>query len=138
MYGQPLPAGDPESEGTAYSPSKLYGRTKRQQVVISELWAQRLADRGVAVHAMHPGWVDTPGLARSLPGFRAAARLVLRDAAEGADTVVWLGGAPAALESTGRFWHDRRPRPTHYPLGASEDSPEARQQLWDYCQAAIS
>jgi NAD(P)-dependent dehydrogenase (short-subunit alcohol dehydrogenase family) len=138
MYGQRLPAGDPESDGTAYSPSKLYARTKREQVVLSELWAERLAGRGVVVHAMHPGWVETPGLARSLPGFHTAARLILRDPDEGADTIVWLGGATEALRSTGRFWHDRRARPTHYLLGASEDPPQARRQLWDYCEAAIS
>jgi NAD(P)-dependent dehydrogenase (short-subunit alcohol dehydrogenase family) len=138
MYGQRLPAGDPESDGTAYSASALYARTKREQVVLSEMWAERLAGRGVVVHAMHPGWVETPGLARSLPGFRAGARLILRDPEEGADTIVWLGAAPDALESTGRFWHDRRSRPTHYRLGASEDPREARRQLWDYCEAAIS
>ena len=138
MYGQRLPAGDPESDRTAYVPSKLYARTKREQVVLSELWAERLANRGVVAHAMHPGWVETPGLARSLPGFRAVARLILRDPDEGADTIIWLAGAPDALKRTGRFWHDRRPRPTHYLLGASKDPPEARQRLWDYCEAAIS
>jgi NAD(P)-dependent dehydrogenase (short-subunit alcohol dehydrogenase family) len=138
MYGQRLPDGDPESERTAYSPSKLYARTKREQVVLSEMWAERLADRRVVVHSMHPGWVETPGLARSLPGFRAAARLMLRDPDEGADTIVWLAGAPQALESTGRFWHDRRPRPTHYRLGPGDDPPQARRLLWDHCEAAIA
>ena len=138
MYGQRLPNGDPESERTAYSPSKLYARTKREQVVLSELWAGRLADRGVVVHSMHPGWAETPGLARSLPGFRAAARLMLRDPDEGADTILWLAGAPEALDSTGRFWHDRRPRPTHYRLGAGDDPPQSQRLLWDYCEAAIA
>jgi NAD(P)-dependent dehydrogenase (short-subunit alcohol dehydrogenase family) len=138
MYSQRLPADDPESNRTAYSPSKLYARTKREQVVLSEMWAQRVRDRGVVVHAMHPGWVETPGLARSMRVFRAAARPILRTPDEGADTIVWLGGAPEVLQSTGRFWHDRRPRPTHYLLGAPEDPPEARQRLWDYCESAIS
>lgn len=138
MYGRRLPAGDPESEETAYSPSTLYARTKREQVVLSELWAERFADRGVVVHAMHPGWVETPGLARSLPAFRSAARLILRDPEGGADTIIWLAGAPEALESTGQFWHDRRIRPTHYRLAAGEDPPEERQRLWEYCQAAVA
>lgn len=138
MYGQRLPLGDPESEAAACSPLKLYARTKRQQVVLSELWAERLLDRGVVVHAMHPGWVETPGLTRSLPAFRAAARLILRDPEGGADTVIWLAAAPEALETTGRFWHDRRSRPTHYRLAADDDQPEARQGLWDYCQAAVA
>jgi NAD(P)-dependent dehydrogenase (short-subunit alcohol dehydrogenase family) len=138
MYSQRLPAGDPESARAAYNASKLYARTKRQQVVLSEMWGERLAPRGIVVHAMHPGWVETPGLARALPAIRSAARLLLRAPEEGADTIVWLGGAPEALETTGRFWHDRRPRPTHYLLGAPEDPPAARQELWDYCETAIS
>jgi NAD(P)-dependent dehydrogenase (short-subunit alcohol dehydrogenase family) len=32
-------------------------------VALSREWARRLAGTGVAFHAMHPGWVDTPGIA---------------------------------------------------------------------------
>jgi dehydrogenase/reductase SDR family member 12 len=128
MYSQKLPYGDPQSERDAYSPSKLYSRTKRQQVVLAELWAERLP--GV-VHAMHPGWADTKGLQAGLPGFSKLTRPIVRTAEEGADTIVWLGGAPEPLETSGRFWHDRRQRPTHYLLGAGEDSPRARAELWE-------
>lgn len=31
------------------------------------MWADRLREQAVAVHAMHPGWPDTPGVRRSLP-----------------------------------------------------------------------
>jgi len=133
MYGQKLPAGDPQSERTDYSPSKFYARTKRQQVVLTEQWAEKLRGTGVAVHSMHPGWADTAGLQSGLPGFAKAARTVLRTADDGADTIVWLGGAPDAMGSSGRFWHDRRQRPTHYALGAGEDTPAARAELWETC-----
>jgi dehydrogenase/reductase SDR family protein 12 len=135
MYAQQLPFGDPQSERDEYSPSKVYARTKRQQVVLAELWAEQLS--GV-VHSMHPGWVATGGLAESLPGFSRIAKPLLRTAEEGADTIVWLGGAPEPLESAGRFWHDRRPRPTHYRLGAKDDPPEARAELWDTCKRLAS
>ena len=39
--------------------------------MITELWARELEDRGVVVHAMHPGWVDTKGVREWLPVFRA-------------------------------------------------------------------
>ena len=29
---------------------------------LTELWADQLKDAGVSVHAMHPGWADTPGV----------------------------------------------------------------------------
>jgi NAD(P)-dependent dehydrogenase (short-subunit alcohol dehydrogenase family) len=137
MYAQRLPAGDFQSEHTRYSSKKLYARTKREQVVITELWAEQLAARGIVVHSMHPGWVDTKGVREWLPLFRAVTGPIIRSPEEGADTIVWLGGAPEALKSTGRFWHDRRARPTHYLLGASDDDPRNRRRLWDVCQSLI-
>lgn len=135
MYGQSVPGDDLQSAQTGYSPKKLYARTKREEVVITEMWAQRLSGSGVVVHAMHPGWVDTTGVRDAMPVFSAVTRLIIRTPAQGADTVVWLGAAPEALQSTGGFWHDRRRRPTHYRLGASEDDPADRQRLWDLCAA---
>jgi dehydrogenase/reductase SDR family member 12 len=137
MYGQSLPARDFQSEQTRYSSKKLYARTKREQVVITELWAQRLAPRRICVHAMHPGWADTKGVREWLPAFRAMTRPIIRTAEEGADTIVWLGGAPEAVNSTGCFWHDRRPRPTHYRLGPSDGDPADRDRLWDLCRSLI-
>ena len=137
MYGQSLPGDDLQSDRTAYGPKKLYARTKREQVVITELWAQRLEGSGVVVHAMHPGWVDTKGVRESLPVFGALTRPIVRTPEQGADTIVWLGAAPEALRSTGKFWHDRRQRPTHYPLGGSEDRAYDRQELWNLCAKSL-
>jgi NAD(P)-dependent dehydrogenase (short-subunit alcohol dehydrogenase family) len=138
MYGQSLPVGDWESERTRYSPKLFYARTKREQVVITELMADRLRDRGVVVHAMHPGWVDTEGVRRWMPVFRKLTRPIIRNPDQGADTIVWLGGAPEPAETTGLFWHDRRPRPTHYRLGASTDFDGDREALWRYCVEALA
>jgi dehydrogenase/reductase SDR family member 12 len=137
MYGQRLHPDDLQSEHSSYGPRKLYARTKREQVVIAELWAKRLEGTGVTVHSMHPGWVDTPGLRRSLPVFHALARPILRSLEQGADTIAWLGAAPEPLLSSGRFWHDRRPRPTHYLIGAAQDSPDDRRKLWELCQSQL-
>jgi NAD(P)-dependent dehydrogenase (short-subunit alcohol dehydrogenase family) len=137
MYSQSLPAGDLQSEQASYRPKRLYARTKREQVVITEHWAQELAGTGVVVHAMHPGWVDTEGLQNWMPGFRKVTRLIIRDPDQGADSIVWLGAAQQPLLSTGKFWMDRRIRPTHYWLGAGEDSPEARNELWRYCRTLL-
>ena len=137
MYSQSLPTDDFESEASTYSPTRFYARTKREQVVITELWAERLRDTGVVVHAMHPGWADTEGVRVSLPRFSVITKPIIRTSEQGADTIVWLGAAPEPLRSTGEFWHDRRPRPTHYWLRASRESQQARQQLWDYCQSLL-
>jgi dehydrogenase/reductase SDR family member 12 len=138
MYGQALPAGDWESEGDEYSPKRFYARTKREEVVITELLAESLRDRGLVVHGMHPGWADTEGVRRWLPVFRAITRPIIRDPDQGADTIVWLGAAPEPLTQTGLFWHDRRPRPTHYRLGAPPDREEDRRRLWEYCESVLA
>lgn len=137
MYGQSIPSGDLESEQTGYGPKKLYARTKREQVVISEQWAERLAGSGVVVHARHPGWADTKGVGQWMPVFRAITRAIIRTPEQGADTIVWLGACSEPLQSTGLFWHDRRRRPTHYGIGASDDQPHVRRELWDHCRSAI-
>jgi dehydrogenase/reductase SDR family protein 12 len=137
MYSQALPEDDLESDSAEYNPKRLYARTKRELVVITEQWARRLDGTGVVVHSMHPGWADTEGIRRWMPAFRAAVRPIIRTPAQGADTIVWLGAAPEPLRCTGRFWHDRRPRPTHYLIGPGESSPEAGRRLWDQCQAAL-
>ncbi len=139
MYGQSLPAGDWESELASYSPKKFYARTKREEVLVTELLAERLRERGIVVHSMHPGWVDTEGVRRWMPVFRKLTVPIIRTPEQGADTVVWLGAAASEpLAGSGRFWHDRRPRPTHYRLGAAEDSEADRRALWRYCQDALA
>ena len=139
MYTQSLPTvGDWESDHTSYGPKKLYARTKREQVVITELMAERLRGRGVVAHAMHPGWADTEGITRAMPAFRRVTGPIIRTAEEGADTIVWLGAAPEPLRETGLFWQDRRPRPTHYRIGAPPDREENRVALWAYCEAALA
>jgi dehydrogenase/reductase SDR family member 12 len=138
MYGQALPVGDWESRASRYSPKRFYARTKREEVVASEILAERLRGRGVSVHSMHPGWADTEGVQRWMPVFRAVTNPIIRSPEDGADTIVWLGGAPDALGQTGLFWHDRRPRPTHYRLGASPDTDADREAFWRYCTDALA
>ena len=137
MYDQSLPAEDFQSDDTKYGPKKLYARTKREEVVITEQWAQRLDKTGVVVHAMHPGWADTKGVREWMPVFRAITRPIIRTPEQGADTIVWLGAAPEPLRCTGRFWHDRRTRPTHYAIGASSDSEADRRRLWELCSSLV-
>jgi NAD(P)-dependent dehydrogenase (short-subunit alcohol dehydrogenase family) len=137
MYAQSLPVGDWESDHSEYGPQKFYARSKRELMVLTELWARRLQGSGVVVHAMHPGWADTGGVQTAMPVFRRVAGPILRTPEQGADTIVWLGGAAEALQTTGLLWQDRRPRPTHYLLGASAQSPEAGAELWRYCEAQL-
>lgn len=105
-----------------------YARHKRALTVLTELWSAELSPRGVAVHAMHPGWAGTPGVARSLPAFHRLTGPLLRSAAEGADTIVWLAAAPEAALSSGGLWLDREPHPAAVFPGTA-GSPEERRRL---------
>lgn len=129
MYARRLDVQDLQSARGAFSGTAAYAHTKRMQVILSELWARRLQRRAVAVHAMHPGWVDTPGLRRSLPRFYRLARPLLRTPAQGADTVVWLTAAREPATSSAGFWLDRARRPTHL-VPWTRESDQARRALW--------
>jgi NAD(P)-dependent dehydrogenase (short-subunit alcohol dehydrogenase family) len=137
MYTQKLRADDLQSERGDFDGPTAYARTKRAQVVLTEMWASRLAGTGVTVHAMHPGWADTPGVQSSLPRFYRVTRPLLRSTDQGADTIVWLGAAAEPAESSGVFWHDRRRRPTHLLPGTRETEVE-RHSLWAQCVALSS
>lgn len=132
MYSQRLPAVDLEYRVGTYRGATAYARTKRMQVALTPVLARRWASDGIAVHAMHPGWADTPGIADSLPGFHRITERILREPDSGADTVIWLA-ATAPQPSAGRFWHDRRARPTHV-LPHTRETGRDRALLWDWCR----
>ena len=133
MYTARLRPDDLQLENEPFDGTRFYAHTKRAQVALNRAWAERLSAGEVAFHAMHPGWVDTPGLRSSLPHFRRAMRPLLRDARQGADTVVWLGTHPDLDPATGGFWHDRRPRPEHR-LRSTRESAADRELLWRECE----
>lgn len=129
MYTQRIRLDDLQMGRGRYDGAIAYARTKRAQVILTELWAERLEERGIVVHSMHPGWADTPGVSTSLPRFYKLTKPLLRTPEQGADTIVWLCASEEAGRRTGLFWHDRQPRPTHRGFGAPEGEDE-RQRLW--------
>ena len=136
MYTQRIHVDDLQMERSRYDGMVAYARTKRAQVILTELWAERLADRGIVVHSMHPGWADTPGVAESLPRFYRVTKPLLRTPEEGADTIVWLCVADEPRRTTGKFWHDRRPRPTHR-TDRTRETAEERRALWAALESMV-
>ncbi|MCX2928846.1 SDR family NAD(P)-dependent oxidoreductase [Mycobacterium sp. CVI_P3] len=127
MYGSPLVVDDLECR-RGYNGVRAYARTKKMQVVLADSWARRLAGTDIRVESMHPGWVDTPGVAEYLPRFRAVTRPLLRDVGDGADTAVWLV-ATRPESKPGHFWHDRSQRPTTFGWQRQEDPAKVRRFL---------
>ncbi len=127
MYSTPLMVDDLESDHD-YNGVRTYARTKRMQVVLANAWAHRMARTDVKVESMHPGWVDTPGVAEYLPRFRVITRPLLREVADGADTAVWLV-ATRPRSTPGHFWHDRAQRPTTFGWQRPENPARVRRFL---------
>jgi NAD(P)-dependent dehydrogenase (short-subunit alcohol dehydrogenase family)/carbon monoxide dehydrogenase subunit G len=115
-------------ERTAWDRATAYARHKRALMALTETWSEELFPRGVAVNAMHPGWAETPGVARSLPLFLRVTRPFLRTPEEGADTIVWLAAAPEAARVSGLLFLDREPHPAAV-LPGTAGSDEERQSL---------
>lgn len=140
MYTQRLDVDRLEMPAAGYDGTVAYARAKRAQVtLVSSLAASYAAER-VVVQAMHPGWVDTPGVARSLPIFRRVMGGLLRTPAEGADGIVWLAAADGPpVSEPGGFWLDRVARPIHRSARtASSDTPAERAKLEAWCRVRVA
>jgi NAD(P)-dependent dehydrogenase (short-subunit alcohol dehydrogenase family) len=137
MYTRRLNVRDPNWKKREYDGILAYAETKRAQVVLAELWAEELRGTSVVVNSMHPGWADTPSVKTSLPTFHRLTRAMLRNPAEGADSVVWLAASPRANQWTKCFFFDRAIRRTHI-LPFTKESGEERSKLWRICEKACS
>ena len=120
MYSAPLSTGDMESTRGEYDGVRVYAKTKRMQVVLADAWARRVPG-DVRVESMHPGWAKTPGVSEALPTFQRLTGPILRDAADGGDTAVWLVATRPWSQSP-HFWHDRAQRPTTFGWQRPQDA----------------
>ena len=131
MYTVPLTVSGIEMTPAEYKGATQYALAKRAQVTLNEMWAERISR--ARFHAMHPGWVDTPGVEESLPTFHRVVGPFLRTPAQGADTIVWLTSDDEPGSSSGRFWLDRRVRDIHkLPSTRRSDTPARRERLWQW------
>jgi NAD(P)-dependent dehydrogenase (short-subunit alcohol dehydrogenase family) len=134
MYTQRLAVDDLQSAEGPFVGSTAYSRSKRAEMVLCEEWASRLRGSGIVVHAMHPGWSDSPGIRDALPGFSRVIGPILRTPAEGVDTLLWLASASEPAATSGQLWPDRRARPLHR-LARTRESAVERRSLLEQCAA---
>ena len=111
-----------------YDGPQAYARAKRGLTVVTELWAEAWREENIVVNAMHPGWADTPGVKSALPAFRRLTHKILRNEAQGADTIIWLARATEADQVSGKLFLDREIR-SPYLLKKTIEPPSERQQL---------
>jgi dehydrogenase/reductase SDR family protein 12 len=130
MYTQKIDVADLQNKKPFYDGVKAYARAKRGILILTKAWAKQLKKHHITVHAMHPGWVDTPGIRTALPEFHTLTKQILRTPAQGADTIVWLSSAKEPGLSTGRFWLDRCAHETVVFPNTHESEAE-RKILWE-------
>ncbi|CAL1363232.1 unnamed protein product [Linum trigynum] len=121
MYTTPLTTDLQFSDGN-FDGVAQYARNKRAQVALTENWAEMYKDKGISFYSMHPGWAETPGVAKSLPSFNERFAGKLRTKEEGADTVVWLALQPKEKLTSGAFYFDRAEAPKHLTFSATKGS----------------
>ncbi|ASJ76659.1 SDR family NAD(P)-dependent oxidoreductase [Granulosicoccus antarcticus] len=137
MYTEGLSVEHLEMTDDNYQGMQQYARAKRAQVVLNEIWAEKVPANEVVFHALHPGWVDTPGVSDALPGFSKVLKPLglLRSPREGADTLMWLSAAAEPANRSGQFWHDRAVRDINMSNATRKsDTQEKRDALWDWCE----
>lgn len=113
MYNHKLVVKDLNITGDGYLGVRAYGLSKRAQVVMTQYWRQKFAGSKRQFYVVHPGWVDTAAVGRSMPRFRATLKSVLRKDHQGADTIVWLAENRPPQRSDESIWFDRRERAVH-------------------------
>ncbi|KAK2900540.1 hypothetical protein QQF64_015511 [Cirrhinus molitorella] len=121
MLVQKLNIGDLQTERAPFDSTMVHAQNKRQQVVMTEVWAK--ANPQIHFSVMHPGWADTPAVAKAMPQFYQAMRDRLRTPEQGADTLVWLAVSRATTAfPSGLFFQDRQPVSAHLPLAWTHSS----------------
>ena len=136
MYTQGIKVEDLGFEDGEYRGAVAYARAKRGLMILTKLWSQSLAGTGVTVNATHPGWVNTPGVKDSLPGFHRVMRPFLRTPEQGADTIMWLAASAEVAGESGKLWHDRHER-TEYRRRSTRETEAERSELWDSLTATV-
>jgi dehydrogenase/reductase SDR family protein 12 len=115
-----IQAVDPEMRGSRFSGLNQYARNKRQQVVLTEVLARTSQNTGVEYYSWHPGWADTKALRESMPTFRKASYLIIRDPVESAYGLIDLLSAPSSELTPGGCYFDGRQTFKHIPCTGTE------------------
>ena len=117
-----------------YTRTKVYGRTKLANILLTYELSRRLEGTGVTANCLHPGIVatnllaDAGGLPRKL---KAVTRIISVDAESGARTSVYLASSDEVEGVSGRYFVRERAVESS---GESYDKVTAR-RLWDVsCQ----
>ena len=94
-----------------FSPGLAYCTGKLANVLFARALASRLGDDGIAVHAVHPGAVDSNFFSYAPDDTQERARELDKvSEQEGADTLIWLATEEEGGLTSGGYWFRREAR----------------------------
>lgn len=98
---------------TSYHGYQAYSQSKLANLLFTYELARRLAESGVTVNALHPGFVASNfaknnGLAARLAMNLFKLLRISRTTEEGAETPIYLASSPEAAGVTGKYFSDKR------------------------------
>ena len=122
---------DLEWERRKFGGIKVYKQSKQANRMLSHVFAERLAERSIAVHVVHPGGIRT-NIGRNHRGlWGLLVKLAFKTQASpaaGADTATYLA-ATDDIGETGGYWMDRTRTECEF-----RDLEHCR-ELWRRCEA---
>lgn len=114
---------------------RAYRQSKAANRMLSWAFAERLGPRGVAVHAIHPGGINT-SIGRGQKGlWGVLVRLAFKTqkpVTAGADTATWVAASADIDGQNGIFWANRAPRDCEF-----RDLDQCR-ELYRRCEAMLT
>ncbi len=133
--GQDLDLGDLQGD-REYRGFRAYGRSKLELILLSREFARRLSDHGVAVNAVHPGFVAS-GFGRNNGGgiglgLALLERLFGRSPRKAAEDVVFVATDASLDGVAGKYFVRRSLRPGSTP----SSDPDAALRLYEACALA--
>jgi NAD(P)-dependent dehydrogenase (short-subunit alcohol dehydrogenase family) len=111
-----------------FVPIKAYCNAKLANLYFTHMLSKQLWPDGIAVHAMHPGAVDSNFINHADPNTQQHLRSIqLVTSEDAADTVIWLALDAEPGKTTDGYFYQRRQIPTS---SAAQDR-QAAQRLWE-------
>lgn len=114
----------------SYRGFAVYGRSKLANILFTRELARRLEGTGVTANCLHPGLIASGFNKNNGPLMRLAMTMIgpfIKQADEGAETVIYLASSPEVEGITGKYFVKCRPVE---PSPAASDDTVAR-WLWD-------
>ena len=106
---------------SSYSGMQAYKTAKTAVLMMTYYMGKRLADSGITVNALHPGFIYTPQATRMSPKlFRPLMKLFSKNPEQGAARPVYLAASSEVKGVTGEFFKDNKTERTS-PVSYNEE-----------------